>query len=452
MSDVGTAPAPGGVGPAPAPSTVTGGSSGWLGPGQSQIPIEPRGASSPNPIGSQAPQRQDAGEQPAGSRREAIQRAFAKSRDPEWQKNRPGPAEARKGHNQPPEETPDEKPDRGSDRFDLKKRPTDQAPQARGEGGRFAPRQREDGKPPQQGYAPQQQFGQQPPGQQQGVHTQPYRPDRNPLHPQAPYREPPQRMAEHAKAEWHAAPESVRGEVYRMHREFAAAHQRYRADHEAMNGLRPYFDLARRQGTSLDRVLGNYVGIEHRLRQDPIGGLDLIVNNLNLRTSDGHRLGLRDVAGYVLSQSPEQLRSVQHGNAQTAQSQQITQLSNLVRSLAQNQQRMQYADTYRQTRWGVDRFAETHPRLDELGDIIEQELKLGFNLPTAYRRAELLRPATHAAQTRHPSAQTRSDRSISGAPTSGGNAPRGPARRSDKPLPSRRETIADAIRRVNGSY
>ena len=82
----------------------------------------------------------------------------------------------------------------------------------------------------------------------------------------------------------------------------------------------------------------------------------------------------------------------------------------MVQSLAQNQQQMQYSEQFTHTRSAVDQFAEQHPRFDELGDLIEQELQFGFDLDTAYRRAELLRPATHAAQTRTPSAQTRTAR------------------------------------------
>jgi hypothetical protein len=98
------------------------------------------------------------------------------------------------------------------------------------------------------------------------------------------------------------------------------------------------------------------------------------------------------------------------------------------------------------TRSAVDQFAETHPRFDELGTLIEAELKFGFDLETAYRRAELLRP-TPAAQTRAPPAQTRTaDKSISGSPDV---APSNGASRSQKPV-GRREAIGNAIRRVNG--
>jgi hypothetical protein len=104
------------------------------------------------------------------------------------------------------------------------------------------------------------------------------------------------------------------------------------------------------------------------------------------------------------------------------------------------------ADAYQQqfvhTRSAVDRFAEANPRLDELGDLIHREIQLGFDLPTAYQRAALLRPANPSAQTRHPAPQTRTqDRSISGAPDVSANGARRPAK-----LMGRREAVAYAMR------
>jgi hypothetical protein len=109
---------------------------------------------------------------------------------------------------------------------------------------------------------------------------------------------------------------------------------------------------------------------------------------------------------------------------------------------------MQTREQFHYTRAQVDQFADRHPRFDELGDLIENELKFGFDLEAAYRRAELLRPATQAAQTRTQSAQTRIDRSISGAPDAGPS--NGTSRRTEKPV-GRREAIQNAIKRVNGS-
>ena len=410
MSDVANAPNTPPPAPAPAPQ-------------QAEVPINQNPPSTPAPIGSQAPDKVAE----ATSRRESIQKAFAKARTD----NPPQPRRAKIGDNQPPEAIDREKPT-----IDLKKRPDDQ-PQVkaadkpkdqrdRAEHGHFAPREK----------------SLDPSANQEGVQTKhPQLPDN------APYREPPPRLHERARAEWSTTPESVRGEMHRMHTEFARAYQRYKPEVEAFQAVKPYHEMARQQGTTLDRALNNYVSMESKLRADPVAGLDTIVNNLNLRTPDGQRIGLRDIAWHVLNQSPEQHQLLQAQNSQSAQSQQIGQLHQAVSTLASGIQQMQYQAKFSQTRSALDRYADAHPRFDELGPLIEQEIKLGFDLDTAYRRAEMLRPATHAAQTRTPTAQTRTAaKSISGAPAGPSN---GVARR-DKPV-GRREAIASAIKRANGS-
>jgi hypothetical protein len=391
------------------------------------VAVNTNPVNSPQPVGPQAPPA-PVGELEGGkgrpeSRREAIQKAFDKANG---EGTRPGPAKPKMGHNNPPEPTQRE--------FNLRKPPPDDMPTKEGppepapraEHGHFAPR------------AAQTVVG----GQQvpQGTRQAP------PALPEtAPYRDPPARMADHAKAEWAAAPESVRGEVHRMHREFGDAFQTYRGDHEAMNDIRPFHDLARQHGTTLKQALTNYVTMEQKLRADPIGGLDVIVNNLNLQTPQGQRIGLRDIAYHVLSQTPEQLKMMQAGNAQNAQSHQIGALHQKLDTLAQGFQQLQHERHYAYTSAEVNQFAQSHPRVDELGDLIAYEISLGHDLETAYRRAELLRP-TQAAQTRTPSAQTRS-KSIHGAPSSGPSD--GQRSGSDKPI-GRREAIANAFKRVNG--
>jgi hypothetical protein len=213
-----------------------------------------------------------------------------------------------------------------------------------------------------------------------------------------------------------------------------------------MNKVRPFHDLATKHGTTLQRALTNYVNMETKLRQDPIGGLDVIVSNLNLRSPDGQKLTFRDIAYHVLSQSPEALKTMQMGNAQQAAQQQIGSLHAEIAGLKQTLQQMHTQAQFSYTRSAVDQFADAHPRFDELGDLIENELKFGFDLETAYRRAELLRPTTHAAQTRSASAQTRTaDKSISGSPGAGPS--NGTSRRADQPV-GRRDAIQNAIRRV----
>lgn len=404
----------------PPASTASTASAPSAPPAVGEVPINPNPVNPPAPLGSPAPQRQ-----------EVVAKAFERARV-----ERKGPAEARAGHNQPPEPVESEKPAKPAELpLNLKKRPADQerpeqSPQSppareRGEGGRYAPAQAK-GAPPSQG---------------QGVAPA-----------SDPYRQPPRRWSDQAKREWVQTPASVRAQVHNTHKQFSAAYRQFRGDHEVMNSIRPYYNLARSQGVQLKDALGNYHGIEQKLRGDPIGGLDLIVNNLNLRTSDGRKLGLLDVAHHVLTTSSEQHQLTQARNYQAAMAQQMAKMQQQQHAIAQQQMRMQYMQRFGQTRGQVDRFAETHPRLDELGSAIRREIRHGYDLPTAYRRAELLYPGGGGANgsgtvNGRPAAQTRAtDRSISGAPD--GRAANGAAPR--KPT-DRRGSVANAFRSAKGA-
>jgi hypothetical protein len=426
MSNVDIAP------PAPAPSQG--------------VPIDPSPVSPPQPIGSQAPPAPvgdvEGKHHPQSRReatREAIRKAFARTEEP------PKAAGSKMGHNQPPEATKVERrtaKDKAAEPLDLKKRPDDQRPRA--EHGHFAAKADGTTQPRQQTQAgAAQRQGQPAPGI--GPEGKPYNVVKLPR--DAPYAKSPQRWRDQARAEWGAAPESVRGEVHRMHKEFSQAYQRMHGDAQEFARIRHFHDMARQHGTTLDKALSNYVGMENKLRSDPVAGLDVIVNNLNLRTPDGRRITLPDIAYHVLNQTPDQRQMLQAANTQTALAHQLAALAQQQNALARQQQQLQYERRFAHMRRGVDWFAQTHPRLDELGDLIQQELRLGFNLAQAYLRADRLRPATRAAQTRTQSVQTRSntDRSIHGAPD-GSNG----ARRRDKPV-GRRDAIAKAIKSVNGS-
>ena len=419
MSDVATAPA---AAPANTPQ-----------PAQAEVSINENPVNAPAPVSNQPPEK-PIDMKDADPRRETIRKAFerAKQRDPN---DKGEPRKAKMGDNNPPEET---KPEREKpEKVDLKKRPDDQ-PRDRG---RFAPRQPDTSQHPQD---PQADSAKPPAAAQQPAYQQ--------LPDDEPYREPLTRMTPHAKAEWAATPRNVRSDMHRMHKEFGEAFLRYQDDHKTMNTIRHYAQMAQEHGTTLQRALDNYTTMEKKLRSDPFGGFDVITHNLNLRSPDGQKLTFRDLAWAYLNQTPEQHKLTQNENAQTAQSHQLGQLHSMVNTLAQGIQEMQYERKFTHTRSAIDRYAETHPRIDELGDLIAQEIKFGFDIDTAYRRAELLRPAT-AAQTRTTTAQTRTaepDRSIHGAPANGSlNGTR--QQRNGKPPPDRREAVRNAIKRVNGS-
>ena len=406
-------------------------------PSVREVPINQNPVNSPNPVGNQAPDK-------PRSISESIQRAFDRANKtpqaPERKSEReaPKPAEAKAGHNNPPEPTKAEKTER-PERIDLRKRPSDQPR----EQGRFAPRQRDDANDNaalRQAPAAPGQTG------QTGQDAEPWRK----LPETTPYRQPPQRMGEKAKAEWHTAPESVRGEVHRMQEEFVKAYRVYKNDFDEMSKIRHFHKMATDHGTTLEKALTNYTGMEQKLRADPVAGLDMIVNNLNLQTPNGEKLGLRDIAYHVLSQSPDQLRQLQMGNQQHAASQQIGALHQEIQGLKSTLHQMHYQQQHTQTRSAVDNFADSHPRFDELGPAIQRELGFGFDLDTAYRRAEMLHPANTVPQTHTPSAQTRQvDRSISGSRDAGPS--NGTSRRPRAPSATPRDAVQNAIRRLNGS-
>ena len=258
-------------------------------------------------------------------------------------------------------------------------------------------------------------------------------------------------MSDRARAEWHATPESVRGDIHRVQSEFVKAYRYYKNAHEAFKPIAHFHKMATEHGSTLEKALTNYVGMEHTLRADPIGGLDLIVDNLGLTAPNGQRLGLRDIAYHVLTQTPDQLRAIQQQNNIGATQHHLGTLHAEVENLKKQQHYAWHHQRVSQARSVIDRYAETHPRLDELGVAIEQELKFGYDLETAYRRAELLYPATHAAQSRSTPAQTRPvDRSIHGSPANAANGARRERPREVSKSP--REAVERAVSRLNGSY
>jgi hypothetical protein len=438
MSDVsGATPPPAAAPSAPAPQAAP--------PAPVDVPVNQTPVDQPRPIGDQAPPKpegQESNKQSHASRREALQNAFARAKEEQAEaaKNIPKRAKPGMGHNQPPEAMAKEaaKPDKAE-------QPAERLQRYR-EGGKFA---RDPSKPqPEQQQLP---LGEQPAQQ---------RPQIKPLADNAPYRDAPKRWSEQTQQEWHATPESVRGAVYNMAREFQGAYAKYKADHDTMEELRPYHDLASKQGTNLRKAFDNYYGMELKLREDLVGGLDVIVQNVarsqGLTGPHGGPLTIQDVAQHIATMSPEQRQLTQQRNLQQSSEQRLGQVQQQVEQQNQVLNQILYQQKYTYTRSQVDQFAESHPRFDELGDLIKSELDLGFSLEQAYRRADRLRPsdATHAAQTRTQSAQTRKT-SISGAPDGSGRTgntrPSDGQRRSangEAKHPTRREALERAIRRA----
>jgi hypothetical protein len=105
-----------------------------------------------------------------------------------------------------------------------------------------------------------------------------------------------------AQADWAKTPESVRADVQRRFGELEKGLTEYRQRFEP---LKRYDEMARASGTSLDQALANYTTIEQTIARNPMEGLDLICRNLGT--------DIRTVAAQIMGQpAPEP-------NAQVAQ-------------------------------------------------------------------------------------------------------------------------------------
>jgi hypothetical protein len=248
--------------------------------------------------------------------------------------------------------------------------------------------------------------------------------------------DPPTRFSADAKAAWATAPDPVKAEVHRAIRELEQGHEKYKASAQAYEDIKEYDALAKQTGTTLKAALSNYVGIDALLRKDPIAGLERICGNL--------KLSLRDVAAHVMGQKPDEMAS-KHERTIAELRQTVQQLQRQVGGVTKSIEQ-QRSEAIVQN---VATFAASHPRFDELSEAIHQEIGHGYDLATAYERAERLNPAPAAARpatkeipAEKPdiAAQTRKGSlSVHGAPRSGSD----PANR--KPPSSAQESIERAF-------
>ena len=275
-----------------------------------------------------------------------------------------------------------------------------------------------------------------------------------PVQQQSPHREPPTRFSADAKAAWETAPEPVKAEVHRAIRELEAGLNKYKADAEEYEQVREYRELARQHGTSIKNALDNYVGIEKLLHSDLIGGLERIVQNVN--QVKGTNITLRDIAGYVLGQKPDEVASRQESIISELRNE-IVALRQHLGGVSQTIQQQQEGAALSEIRTFASR--PEHSRFEELLPDIEFFLKSGKvpenlspqeRLSEAYKLAERLNPAPSKAPAIQPVIPAKpvplnpaGQKSIAGAPSSGSD-PQG----KKTPAPSIREALKRASARV----
>lgn len=244
-----------------------------------------------------------------------------------------------------------------------------------------------------------------------------------------PVTEAPSRFSADAKQVWADAPEAVRGEIKRAISELEGGLAQKDAQLEP---LKPYMDMAQKQGTTVHEALDRFLKMEDALRSDLPKGMEMLAQNFGMTLP-------QLVAAAQRQQPPEQDAK----DRQIADlTQQVRQLSTQVGDVSKTFEQNQHDATLKT----VEAFADEHPRFDELSEHIAHALKTGFatSLQEAYDFADRLNPAPQPA-VQQPSAQpaqTRPVRSVTGAPNAGSN----PAR--EKPSTTRTEAIERAMSRA----
>jgi len=236
-----------------------------------------------------------------------------------------------------------------------------------------------------------------------------------------------------ASQEWGNTPEPVKAAVNRTIRELEAGVERYRADATAFEDVRAFDELAKKSGTTMKAAMSNYVGIEMKLREDPIGGLSQIAENMGF--------SLRDIAAQIMGQTPDQAASQSDATIRALR-QELAEIKQQVGGVTTSIQEQNLASVQKQ----LEAFASdpAHSRMEELSDEITRQINMGFDLAEAYRRADLLNPlppapviAAPQTRTPDPTPQTRKGSlTVTGAPGAGSD----PARRAAS------SSIRDSIR------
>lgn len=267
---------------------------------------------------------------------------------------------------------------------------------------------------------------------------------------QSAFREAPSRFDDAAKTEWERTPESVRGAIHRAVRELEQGHQKYKAAAERDASLNEFHEMAARAGKDLPSVVRDYVAMENHLRNDLIGGLDLICSRMGV--------SIRDVAAHIMGQTPEQITQAHEATIRELRNE-LAELKNQLGGVKQTFEQQQLSLIERD----VMAFKAEHPRFDELAEDIAFFLKTRCpgDLKQAYELAERLNPAPAEAEqplipatkeADHTRAETKplkpeGQKSIAGSPATGASAPEGKA----GPVPSTREAIRRAMSRVKAA-
>lgn len=182
----------------------------------------------------------------------------------------------------------------------------------------------------------------------------------------------PARFSPDAKAAWATAPDAVKAEVHRAVRELESGITQHK---ERWAPLAEYDELAKKSGTTIDRALKEYVGIDKMLGENFAAGIERICANKGVN--------LREFAAQILGQAPDQV-----------QAQSETKIRQLERVVQQLQEQVGGVTGTLQTQAEKDinnqiaAFAQDKPLFSELSaEIASHIANDGLSLEDAYDTA-----------------------------------------------------------------
>jgi hypothetical protein len=256
-----------------------------------------------------------------------------------------------------------------------------------------------------------------------------------------------------AQADWAKTPETVRADVERRLGELTQGIEKYKADATAFEAVRGFDEMARKSGTTLDKALAAYTGIENKLSTDPVGGMFDICRNIGVDPRQMVHAMVQAINGGAAPAAQRQGDSPEVAALKAELAAIKGEVSTIGKTFAETQ-----ADARkREAQNAITKFAETHPYFDELGDTIAHmiETKFAKDLPDAYEKAVRLTPevaakieadkaAQAAPKTPDPAQTRKAALSVTGSPTVGSH----PSER--KPAGSAREALQNAFAQVGG--
>lgn len=253
--------------------------------------------------------------------------------------------------------------------------------------------------------------------------------------------QPPSRFAKAAKDAWAQTPEPVRQETERALAELTQGIEKYKSVAEP---VLKYHDMAAKSGTTLEKALDAYVGIETMWRQNPTQGFAEVCRNMAVDPRQMLQAIAQGMNGQPVQAQPNQ--------EVLALRNQIAQLEQKFGTVEKTFTEAQQQTKQRAAEQSVESFAKDNPHFDEVADSIAQMLETKFakDLPDAYAKAIRLNPEVMAKieaeknQAKPNAAQTREKarQSITGAPSSGSTP------ETMKPAGSAREAVEKAFASV----